>query len=274
MESGWDRAVAWSAAHLGERDRVPTPPKDYIYAPARWLQLDRLLRHGKLRRALGVLVPPWRRSEWRLPRLLGSRAGLARAAFVFKVGNAPGWVPWLVEHRPHVPVLWLLRHPGGFLCSYRGRWLRHKDAGETLAASRKRLHEIASTEASWARRFGDIEDMGVEELELWYWIYSNEVIHAAGKGKPHFLSLRDEDIVADPVGTARTVFKACELEWIPRAEAYLERMKPSWQACSAPWRELLAPADVKLVERVLSTSELRDLWQADEVVSGFEYEAY
>ena len=127
MDAGWDQAVQAAAQRIGNRDHLPSPPKHHLWPWARRLQLYRLIKHGKLRRPLGAVTPALRGSEWLLPRWLGDRAALARATPVLKVSLAPGWMPWVLRHRPEARIVNVVRHPAGFLHSHGGRWLSTVD---------------------------------------------------------------------------------------------------------------------------------------------------
>lgn len=275
MALQWDQAVEAAARCIGIRDHLPSPPKRYQWSVARQLRLYRLLKHAKLRRALSIAMPSLRGAEWPLPRWLGSRQALAQAALVLKIGPAAGWVPWLLEYRPQARIINIVRHPGGFLNSYIGRWLTNADRKKNAPRlNRARLHCVARFDRQWARRLDQIDRMSAVEAELWYWRYVYKTIHAAGRDNPQYLLVRDEDLVADPVGTAKRLYQFAGLDWCDSAQTYLEQIAEHWQTRTAPWQELLDDEHAEIVKRVLAGSALQSWWEPDQVVSLYDYVAY
>ena len=270
----WDKAVRNAARCMGGRDHLPSPAKYHYWPLAQRLQLWRMLKHRKLRRALSVVMPSLRGSEWPLPWWLGSRRTLDEAVTVLKTGPAAGWVPWLLQHRKQTKVVNIVRHPAGFLHSYIGRWLSTADIDRTTRHNRARLHTIAQLDADWPGPVDRIDDMSCIEAELWYWRYFYETVHAAGRQAPQYMLVLDEDIVADPVTSARRLYEFAELDWPDAAQTYLERTAHHWQSCTAVWKQLLDAEQVQLVERVLDGSPMQDWWTPDQRVSRFDYVAY
>jgi hypothetical protein len=248
----WDHAVEAAAQCIGSRDHLPSPPKHHHWPLARQLRLCRILKHGKLRRALSIASPSLRGAEWPLPWWLGSRQTLAQASLVLKIGPAAGWVPWLLRHRPATRIVNIIRHPAGFLNSYNGRWLANADRKKhALRLNRARLHSIARFDRHWADRTDQIERMSAVEAKLWYWRYLYETIDAAGRDNRQYLLVRDEDLVADPVGTSKRLYQFAGLDWCDSAQTYLEQIAKHWQRRTAPWHELLDDEQTEVVERVL-----------------------
>ena len=183
-------------------------------------------------------------------------------------------MPWLLRHRPEARVVNVVRHPAAFLHSHIGRWLAKADPEENARLNRARLHNIAGVDPHWSAHFGEIDDMSAVESELWYWRYVYETIHAAGRDNPRYLLVRDEDIVADPLGTAKRLYQFTGLDWCAAAQTYLERMAAHWQGHTAPWRQLIEHEHIELVERILAGSEIQTWWEPQQVVSKFDYVAY
>jgi len=274
MDALWDRAVGVAARCMGSRDSLPSPPKHHHWPLARRLQLWRIVKHRKLRRTFGVASPSMRGKEWPLPWWLGSRKALAEALPVLKIGPAVGWVPWLLQHREQTKIVNIVRHPAGFLNSYIGRWLPRIDMEQTTGLNRERLHTIAQFDPGWAGRSEKIDHMSCVESELWYWRYFYETIHAAGCDNENYLMVRDEDIVADPVGTAKRLYQFAGVDWCVSAETYLGQMTDQWQSLATPWRQLLEDEHIELVERVLAGSRMQNWWDPKQTVSRFDYVAY
>ena len=66
----------------------------------------------------------------------------------------------------------IVRHPGGVLQSWRKRYLANKNHAKVLKANVARLKAIVDLHPKWAKYFGDLSKMSVEEAEMWFWRYS------------------------------------------------------------------------------------------------------
>ena len=219
-----------------------------------------------MRRALSLVWPPLRRSEWKIPFWLGSRRRLAKAIPVLKLVQACGWIPWVLQNRRAAEVIHIARHPGGFLNSWRSRYLADHDRGEVEAANRNRLKTIVQVASTWADRFGDIERMSVEEAELWYWRYSTETIHQAGAGSERYHLVIYEQLVADTVGTARRLYEQCGLRWRDGVERAIRTRASGSASLAAAWKTKLSAEHLELVARILEESRMEDWWQRETAV--------
>ncbi len=274
LERGWDAAVEWASVRMGERDRFPKTVKHHIRSRARTLGLHRVVRHGKLRRVAGLVLPSLRGAEWAYPAWLGDRERLREATPVLKIGPAAGWVPWVLENRSRARVVAVIRHPGGFVYSHRKRWLDFQDQQQVARANRERLRRVLALRPGWSLPSAEVDAMSAVETELWFWRYVYEALDRAGRATGRYLRVRDEDVVADPVPTARRLWSFSGVEPAEDAEAYLRRMTDHWREHTAPWRSLLDTSDEHLVDKVLEGSALASLWEADQRVSLPTYRAY
>ena len=68
-------------------------------------------------------------------------------------------------------------------------------------------------------RVGEIDAMSVEESELWYWRYATETIHTTDDGRPNYIQLVYEDLVAHPIDVAKHLDEKCHLSWTKVIEA-------------------------------------------------------
>ena len=273
MEAAWDGAVGWAARCVGERDHLPTPPKRHLRPHAQRLQLYRLLKHRRLRTVLSILSPSFRGPEWPVPGWLVDPDALERAVLVLKTGPVPCWVPWVLKHRPQAAIVDVVRHPGGFLHSFKGRWLSNATGDGLAQENRARLRTIAQLEPRWGNCWNGIDRMSGLEAEMWYWRYVYETTYAAGSCSDRYCLVRDEDVIEHPQGVAKRLYDFCGVESCSYAERYLARVAPHWRSRAAPWRELLTPGEVELVERVLAGSVMETWWDRDQVVSLYDYQA-
>jgi len=253
LDSRWDAAVRWTGRHMGERDLRVTVPKSYIYALSRWLGLYRAAHGPKLRPVLAKLVPTLRGGEWPLPWWVGSQRMLSQAVPVLKLLASPSWMVFILQHRPGIPVFHLVRHPGGFLNSWSRRYLAAQDRNEVDRANRQRLHEVASVDPYWAGQFGAIDGMSVEESELWYWRYYNEVVYQAGRASDHYHHIVYEDLVRDTLPIMRRLYAACRLAWSESIERAIESQSSGSPSIASAWRDRLQLEQQELVERFLDS---------------------
>ncbi len=114
--------------------------------------------------------------------------------------------------------------------------------------------------------------MSVEESELWFWSYLNEVIHESGRQRAHYELVRDEDVIQDPVAIGRSLYEACGLDWEASVERNLLRWATPWRERTARWTDLTEPHLISLVEEILADGIMKDWWDDDQIVSRFDYQ--
>jgi hypothetical protein len=271
LEKRWDSVADWTRRRMGERDEVPGPPKVHQYELSRRLQLYRVFKHNRLRRVLANLYPAVGGAEWPPPRWWVDRDELDRALPVFKLGPLACYVTWLLRMRPEAKIVSVIRHPAGFLNSYCKRFLPISNPRNVHRDNLDRLEAIAGSNPEWRERFGAISDLTLEEAELWFWRYANETTLAAGREADAFISVEDTEMAFAPVATAKRVYDHCELPWEEATERYLASRAEHWAERTAPWRAIIPPEHVRIVERVLDESPLRHLWDDDHRVSLEDY---
>ncbi len=263
----WDAVLAYSASRLGQTDHPIASGKTFANE---WARRSGLLRNiatsPRLRRLLGALEPAFRENPWefRLPWWLGSQQRLAEALFVVKLVQKPGWIAWLLRRRPQVPVVHIVRHPGGFLDSWRRRWLNKHDPAEVAANNRQRLVAVAERHSDWARRFGDIGAMSVEESELYYWLFATVQIDQAGRQHGSYCRVLFEEMAAFPVEQARRIYRVCGLAWSDKIEARVKEMTSHSPQIADAWRLRLDEKRQALVERFLAVTEIAGWWTGAE----------
>jgi len=261
MRGRWEEAINWAGARMGERDHPIRVRKAFIWPFWSRLGLPAFLFKRKSRHCLAILDPSLRNPEWQLPWWLGSREQLARAVTVLKLVMTPGWIVWLLREGPPTAVVHVVRHPGGFLNSWRNRYLARKDYGEVLAANLSRLERVRKSDVEWARRLPEPQGMSAEEAELWYWLYATEVIHAAGVGAPQYRLVIYEQLVVDTVGVTRKLYSACGLPWTDSVESRIRRFLMGNPQTADAWKKKLKQSEAKVVARILSLSSLRSFWE-------------
>jgi hypothetical protein len=257
----WDQAIAITASRLGERDRIGTHPKLYIYEPVRRLGGAAILDKPKLRQVLSGVIPSLGQAEWQVPWWFANPTALQKAALVLKLNRVPGWAEWVLRNRSKALVLHIVRHPGGFLNSAVKRYISYQDQVVVKRDNDERLRQIIKSDPQWAERFGDIEAMSIDELELWYWCYANEVIYLAGHERPNYVHLIYEDLVASPMQFMKTIYEKCNLPWTTEIEKEISKSASRSQSIATAWHKKLQPEQVELVRRVLNGSFMAQWWE-------------
>ena len=266
LDTNWDDAVRWTSHHMGERDQPLTSSKRHIHELSRKLQLHRLLKHRRLRSAIALLSPSLTHREWQLPWWLGRRRKLDEALPVLKLLQVPGWAVWVLANRPNVLVVHIVRHPGGFLHSWRNRYLARHDPNEVAKANHERLRIVIDADPSWAGRFGDIGGMTADESELWYWRYATETVHQAGIRSSAYQLVVYEDLVNHLDEHIIKLYAACGL---PLDPAILIKARDSAETSSHianAWRHGADGHALILLDRVALKPDLQAWWQSSDVV--------
>jgi Sulfotransferase family len=257
----WDRAIALSAVRLGMRDRIGAHPKDHLYEPVRQLGGATLLSKRKFRQLLSLTAPNLGESEWPVPGWLATRKNLEQAFLVLKLNQVPAWAEWLLLNRPKALVVHIVRHPGGFLHSWRNRYLAACDPEAVKKANYERLQQIVNSDSGWGDRFGNLEAMSVAEMELWYWCYATETIHKAGYKRDNYLEIVYENLVRAPLETAQQLYEKCHLPWTVEIEKKVTQSASGSNAIATAWRNKLTPKTIHLVERIVNNSLMSQWWE-------------
>lgn len=251
LDEKWDEAVTWTANRMGNRDHEIPVEKEYLNELSRKLGLYHAVQGARIRPLMRLFIPSLRGDEWCAPRWIANREKLAGAAAILKLVTSPGWAVFVLRRRPEVPVFHIVRHPGGFLNSWANRWAAGRDMAENRKESQERLRPIAELDAKWAERFGDISSMSVEEAELWYWVYANQVIYEAGKDSRRYRHIIYEELATDPVSIMKKSYADMGLGWDRDIEARIARSASRSKDIASVWREKLSPERLRLVDDFL-----------------------
>ena len=262
----FDGAVRQAARCVGPRDHMTDVEKawlrtgrrrpGYFYLRQRYRLVERLIRWRK----------PMDGKELVYPRWMVDHAALARSFHVFKLNGAAGYGGWALRERPGTRVIQIVRHPGGFAKSWLKRWVRGEggqDRGRgnpDALREEERLREIVRRNPRWAALLGDVDAIGREERELWWWRYLNEALHEAGHGRANYTLVLYEDLAHHPERVGREVYAALGLEWNTDIAARVRAMSRDAEKIARAWKDELEPAMVALVEKVLYGSPMERWW--------------
>jgi hypothetical protein len=269
IASRWREAVIWTASRFGDLDQLPPPHKSYAttVAPFAW----RIIGSRRCRRALWFVAQEWQRDEWTPPAWLYDADRMRAAVTVLKLNQTPDLTTWALKNDPTTRVVHLLRHPGGVLHSWCERYLAVSDREIVTQKNRDRLRFVTEQEPHWRLRFGSIERMSAEEAELWYWCYMNEAIHEIGVSCSSYNFVLDEDIARDAPTVVDMLMQRCGLTVSCSMIDVMTNVAHKWRDKLCDWHQLLDHNHVKLVDRVLADSSLRQYWGPNELVSGIDY---
>ncbi len=256
----WDRTVELSATSLGNRDHAIENKKIFLRKYVRQLGLCRLHGSSRLRMALASLAGARGKEEWPVWPLVFDRRRLAQALTVFKINQSPALVSWVLGNRPDAGVIHIVRHPAGMINSWKNRYLGKAGLEQVAEDNRRRLVSIARHDTEWGERFGDIDAMSVCESEMWFWRYSTELVHLAGRGSPRYHLVLFEDMADHPDGVAEAVYSFCGLDYGDDVRRRVQESGASSRDIASSWRESMPESDLRTIEKVCAGSLVLDWW--------------
>lgn len=266
----WDEAAAWTACRFGERDPYVATQKKHLYPLSRSLELSNLLLKLRKHQLARVLVPNIGQAEWLMPWWMGNNRKLQDASAVFKIINTdPRNITWLLANRPNVPIIHMVRHPGGRLNSWLTRFLPTQDERTILNRNRMRLEVIQQIDKEWAKNFSDIGSMTLIETEVWLWRYFNEKVYQIGQTYQQYICIIYEEITQDPLGYAEKIYDFCNLSIDQKTREIIEdrlgqsvwgKLSGTSQSIAEAWKTNLSSDIIDIINRVLDDSLMKDWW--------------
>ena len=255
----WSSAVAEAAAQMGERDRAPIVSKSHLASWVKGFGLVKKLSSPRARRRWALIRPAWRRAEWPMPGLRGV------PLTILKCNQVPGWARFVLEHDAgRGRVVQIVRHPGGFLSSWRQHYLAEDDAAEVRRANVARLKQVARVDPAFAAVMGDPASHDLDESELWYWRYSVELIEAAGQAsipaQNAYHRILFEELALDPLEGTRELYGWLGLDWMPDIEESVVALSKGSLTIARRAIEGLSAAERDTIDRVLSGSVMEHWW--------------
>ncbi|MBT9317470.1 sulfotransferase family protein [Leptothoe spongobia] len=270
MANIWDHAASWTASTFGERDPYLVMPKNYIYPFSKSLGLPNLplkLRNNKF---VHPLISKRRPAEWKMPWWIGDNQKLRETYAVFKIINIDAInIIWLLENRPNVSVVHVVRHPGGRLNSWLTRFLSERDEDEIMKRNRSRLQKIKTMDKEWATTLSNIESMNIVETEVLLWRYFNEKLYQAGQGYKQYTCIVYEQVVQEPLSYAEKIYDFCNLPNDDRLKETIRqrlgqsvwgKLSGSSKSVAEAWKTKLSSENIEIVNRVLDESFMRSWW--------------
>jgi len=276
MAKKWDDFATWTGRHMGERDHRIKAPKTHVHEMSQKLGVAYWPVRPKIRSALKLALPALRHGEWSMPWWIGSQNHLEKSYAVFKINDFRAWyVHWLLENRPQVPIVHLVRHPGGQLNSGINRFfsnLSEKEQEQERQLYTGILQTAIKLKPHWAEILGDPSNMELIEAVAWFWRYNNEEIFRIGKEYANYLFVTYEQVSQDPLSFAKQIYNFCDIPWEESTEASIKAglSISMWGKLSAKpseiaetWKTRLSPDYKDLADRVLKDSILEEYWSGE-----------
>jgi len=261
-----DRAVgdwdAWygRAMDVGPRigfvDRAPADSKAHLRAWARFTRADLPLYSKMFQKLLG------RTPEARYPRMIFHPGRVARAQRVLKLINARYFICRMLEETDHIPVIHIVRHPGGMLNSWLNRFAPTNDRDALFETQQGILQKIHERDPGYAEVTGPIEGMEMGEMKLWCWRHAQDHMLRLGDTHPRYVPVVFERLSRDPLGVMAPVYALCGLEFTDRMRTLIERETADSEGIADAWKRKLSGDHVALIERVLDGSRVGGLLAA------------
>ncbi len=253
-EDWMDRAMR-AGAQIGVHDLKPEGIKDIGRPWTNALRLDRALRSGTGRRLWG------RHGVIPYPNLLYRARAIRDTTRVLKIINARHLVCRLLAEHPEIPVIHVVRHPGGMLKSWTTRFAPRFGDDEILETQRAIVRKIHALDPPFESVSGPADAMSLEQAKLWSWMHAQEHLLRAGANSDRYRTVVFERLANNPIAEVRPIYHAVGLPMTPAIERGVERLTRDSDRIASAWRDTLTTPQVEAVDRVLGASNaLQGLW--------------
>lgn len=268
----WDDVAEQTATHMGERDHRLNHPKTFVRPAAQKFGVAQMSARPKIRKLASRVLWSWADGEWKMPRWVG-RLDQPDIVAVFKLVQSYNWATWVLDNRPDVPVVQVVRHPGGRHESFLRRYVATADAEETRLLKIEQLRRLAP-EKSLALRMGPVDEMTLEEAETWFGVYQMEVFEQRASQSPKYLRICYEDMVAKPGETVEKLFDHFGLPLTEDVRQLIEAgrgtsvfgdVTADVSKLTHGWRDKLDPEVTDRIMAILNTSSIAAWWGEDAV---------
>ena len=200
-----------------------------------------------------------------------------RARLVWKSIESPGRLGVCVEALPGVRAIHVLRHPCGYVASVlRGEAERRFGDATPSADDLWLLKMLLATPAAKVHGvvLDDIKGLTPEERLAWRWVLTQEKILADVECCERVLTVRYEDVCAEPFAMTRRMFEFTGLDWPTQAGEFIRAsthgadtdyysvFKHS-RIAAERWRSEMAPDVIERILRIMRTSRPHRLYADD-----------
>ena len=201
-------------------------------------------------------------------------SGHRRARVVWKSIESSGRLGACMEALPGARAIHLMRHPCGYIASQLRGAATHRFSGPKADANAPwvlKLLLATPTGKAHGLTLDEAKRLTPEERLAWCWVLTEEKILADIAHNERVLTVRYEDVCAEPFTMTRKMFEFTGLDWQTQTGAFVRAstettqrvtdtdyysvFKPS-QASAERWRQELAPEAIERVLRILRMSSL------------------
>lgn len=263
----WDELVDKTATHMGERDHRLDSPKLYVHPVTQRLGIAQLSARPKARRLASRVLWSWADGEWKMPFWIGSLHD-PEIFTVLKLVQSYNWASWVLDNRPDVPVVQVVRHPGGRHESFLRRYVSSSNEAKTRSSKIEQLRSLAPEK--WiAERMGPVDELTLAEAETWFGVYQMEAFEQRARHSPMYLRVVYEDMVANPAPTIERIFEHFGLaltstEWglieQRRGTSVFGAVESNTTKLIYGWRERLDPEMVDRIDHIVAGSSIASWW--------------
>lgn len=199
------------------------------------------------------------------------------AHLVWKSIESPGRLGACVRALTGIHAIHLMRHPCGYVASLLRGEAAHQFASWTPSANDHWLLELllkTSTGKTRGISMDDLKRLTPEERMAWRWVLIQEKILADIAGCDRAITVRYEDVCADPIAMTQRMFEFTGLDWQPQTERFARASTKAThtdyysvfkdpQASAVRWRSELAPEVIDRIQRILRDSPLHHFYNDD-----------
>lgn len=244
----WEQLGMSIGPRIGFVDRPPAMPKDHMRGWVKATRADKLLYAHRFQKLTG------RHPEGRYPALFYNGEQTAQAQRVLKLINARHQVCRLLTETTHIPVIHMVRHPGGMLNSWLNRFAPTKDESDLVDTQRQILRRIHDSDPAYEQITGPADALDLVELKLWSWRHAQDSILRLGAAHPRYISVVFEQLSSNALELMTPIYAMCGLEYTDTMRDLIRAETARSEEIGSAWKDRLPPERVELVERVLQGS--------------------
>jgi hypothetical protein len=246
--TNWEQRAMDSGAKIGFIDLAPDCVKDYARGWVKLTRADKLLYSRRVQNMTG------RYPEAGYPWFMFNPSKVGDAQRVMKIINARYLICKILEETDHIPVIHLIRHPGGMLSSWLTRYVPEQNQNALLVKQRGILARIHEREPDFKQISGPVEGKDLAELKIWCWRHAQEHMLTLGALHPRYLQVTFEKLSQRPVEIMEPIYALCGLEYTESIKARIEHETSASPEIASAWKNKLSSEHQDLIERVLNGS--------------------
>lgn len=194
-----------------------------------------------------------------------------RASVVWKSVESSGRLGTCIDALPGIRAIHLMRHPCGYVASVLRGHAARRFAGEAPNEDDRWLLKLLLATRTGKQRGLTVDDLArltLEERLAWRWVLIQEKVLADIGDSERVLTVRYEDVCAEPLAMTRRMFEFVGLDWQEQTERFVQSSTQANRsdyysvfknphASAERWRSELAPDVIQRIQRVLHGSTLR-----------------